>query len=50
MCYLKRPDGISDEWIMSGKYEINVEGKLFPIKIHLKPPYDPESKKVRIGA
>ena len=48
MCYLKHPDGISDEWIMEGKYEINVEGKLFPIKIHLKPPYDPETERVKM--
>jgi 4-methylaminobutanoate oxidase (formaldehyde-forming) len=48
MCYLKNPDGITDEWIMSGKYDINVEGKMFPIKIYLQPPYDPNSKRVRM--
>jgi glycine cleavage system T protein len=48
MCYLKNPDGITDEWIMSGKYEINVEGKMFPIKVHLEPPYDPKSERLRL--
>ena len=48
MCYLKNPAGIQDEWIMSGKYEINVAGKLFPIQIHLEPIYDPQSKRVRM--
>ena len=48
MCYLKNPGGITDEWITSGKYEINVEGKRFPIKIHLEPPYDPKSERVRM--
>jgi 4-methylaminobutanoate oxidase (formaldehyde-forming) len=48
MCYLKNPAGIEDDWILSGKYEINVAGKLFPIKIHLEPVYDPKSKNVRM--
>ena len=48
MCYLKNPGGITDEWITSGKYEINIEGKMFPIKIHLEPPYDPKSERVRM--
>lgn len=48
MCYLKNSNGIDDEWILSGNYEINVEGKLYPIKIHLEPPYDPKSKRVRM--
>jgi 4-methylaminobutanoate oxidase (formaldehyde-forming) len=48
MCYLKNPDGITDEWIMSGKYDINVEGKMFPIKIYLQPPYDSKSERVRM--
>ena len=48
MCYLKKPEGIEDEWIMAGKYEINVGGNLYPIKIHLAPVYDPKSKNVRM--
>ena len=48
MCWLKNPDGIDDEWIMAGTYEINVAGKMFPIKIHLEPIYDPKSKRVRM--
>jgi 4-methylaminobutanoate oxidase (formaldehyde-forming) len=48
MCYLKNHAGIQDDWIMSGKYEINVAGKLFPIQIHLEPVYDPHSQRVRL--
>jgi 4-methylaminobutanoate oxidase (formaldehyde-forming) len=48
MCYLKNPEGLQDEWILSGKYEINIAGKMFPIKIHLEPVYDPQSKRVRM--
>jgi glycine cleavage system T protein len=48
MCYLKNPEGFDETWVLSGKYEINVEGKMFPIRIHLKPPYDPKSAKVKL--
>jgi glycine cleavage system T protein len=48
MCYLKNPAGITNEWIMSGTYEINVEGNMFPLKIHLQAPYDPKSERVRM--
>jgi 4-methylaminobutanoate oxidase (formaldehyde-forming) len=48
MCWLKRPGGIDDAWITAGKYEINVAGRMFPIKIHLKPIYDPASRRVRM--
>jgi 4-methylaminobutanoate oxidase (formaldehyde-forming) len=48
MGYLENPDGIDDEWILSGKYQIDVEGTLIPARVHLKAPYDPESKRVRM--
>jgi 4-methylaminobutanoate oxidase (formaldehyde-forming) len=48
MCYLKHSQDIDDDWIMAGNYEINVAGKLFPIKIHLEPMYDPKSERVRM--
>jgi 4-methylaminobutanoate oxidase (formaldehyde-forming) len=48
MGYLENPDGIDDEWILSGKYQIDVEGKLIAARVHLRAPYDPESKRVRV--
>jgi 4-methylaminobutanoate oxidase (formaldehyde-forming) len=48
MGYLENPKGIDDEWILSGQYQIDVAGKLIPAKVHIKAPYDPESKKVRM--
>jgi len=48
MCWLKHPEAIDDAWIIDGKYEINVAGKMFPIKIHLEPVYDPKSEKVKM--
>jgi 4-methylaminobutanoate oxidase (formaldehyde-forming) len=48
MGYLENPKGISDQWILSGKYEIDVEGELIPTQAFLKAPYDPFSKRVRM--
>ncbi|MBW8011542.1 MAG: FAD-dependent oxidoreductase [Chloroflexi bacterium] len=48
MGYIENPEGISSEWILSGKYEIDVEGKLIPAKAYLKAPYDPSNKRVRM--
>ncbi|MCG8618734.1 MAG: aminomethyltransferase family protein, partial [Desulfobacterales bacterium] len=44
MVYLSCDTGISDDWIMDGEYEIEVEDKRYPITIHLKAPYDPQGK------
>jgi 4-methylaminobutanoate oxidase (formaldehyde-forming) len=48
MGYLENSEGINDEWILSGKYEIDVEGELIPAKAFLKAPYDPLNKRVRM--
>jgi glycine cleavage system T protein len=48
MCYLKNEAGISDEWILNGSYDIEVEGVRVPIKIHLRPPYDPGNKAIKM--
>lgn len=47
MCYLEHPDGISDEWIMDGSYEIEVEDRRMPVEIHLKAPYDPAGLRLK---
>lgn len=48
MGYLENPEGIDDDWIMAGKYEIDVEGRRVPAKVHLKAPYDPDGKRLRM--
>jgi 4-methylaminobutanoate oxidase (formaldehyde-forming) len=47
MCYLNNSDGISDEWLASGNFEINIEGKLYPIEIQLEAPYDPKGERIK---
>ncbi len=48
MGYLEHSEGISDEWILSGRYEIDVEGTRIPAKAHLKAPYDPAGERLRM--
>jgi 4-methylaminobutanoate oxidase (formaldehyde-forming) len=48
MCYLQNPNGISDEWIMRGCYEIGISGRRYPITVHLTAPYDPKGKRARM--
>jgi 4-methylaminobutanoate oxidase (formaldehyde-forming) len=47
MGYLKNPEGITDDWILTGDYEIEVEGSRIPAQVHLKAPYDPKGEKVK---
>jgi len=47
MGYLENPDGITKEWIMDADYTINVEGKMVPAKVHLKPLHDPKGERLR---
>jgi 4-methylaminobutanoate oxidase (formaldehyde-forming) len=48
MGYVENPDGIDDEWIASGNYEIDVEGKRIPARVYLTAPYDPQGQRVRM--
>jgi 4-methylaminobutanoate oxidase (formaldehyde-forming) len=48
MGYLENPDDVSDEWVAKGRYEIDVEGQLIPATAHLKAPYDPLNRRVRM--
>jgi glycine cleavage system T protein len=48
MGYLENPEGIKDDWILSGKYDVEVERKRVPARIHLKAPYDPKGDRLRM--
>ena len=48
MGYLKNIDGITNDWILSGRYDILVEGKMIPARAHLRAPYDPRGDRLRI--
>lgn len=46
--FIRRPDGqtIDDEFLKTGQYEIEVMGKRYPAKCHLRSPFDPKGKRV----
>ena len=48
MGYVKSEQTISEDWILNGKYEIEVEGKMIPAKVHLRSPYDPKNERTKL--
>ncbi len=48
MGYVKSEQAISEDWILRGKYEIEVEGKMIPTKVHIRSPYDPKNERTKI--
>ena len=48
MCYLENAEGISDEWVSDGSYEIGVSGQKYPITVHLKAPYDSKGERTKM--
>jgi sarcosine dehydrogenase len=45
--YVRNPEGVTDEYLFSGSYEVVVASETFPAKIGLKPFYDPQNEKVK---
>lgn len=48
MGYVKNKEIITKEWILDGKYEIEVQGKHMPAKVFLQSPYDPKNQRPRM--
>jgi 4-methylaminobutanoate oxidase (formaldehyde-forming) len=48
MGYVKNEQPITEDWIVSGKYEIEVEGKMIPAKVHIRSPYDPKNQRCKM--
>ncbi len=47
MGYLNCEDGVSDEFVTSGRYEIEIGNRRHNARVALKPLYDPKSARVR---
>jgi len=45
--YVRHPDGVSAEYVMDGKYELEVATKRIKCNMHLKPLYDPKMERVK---
>ena len=46
MGYVTNPAGVNADFIKSGRFEINVSGERFAARAYLRPPYDPERKRI----
>jgi sarcosine dehydrogenase len=45
--YVRRAEGVTDDWLASGRYELVVANDRVPAAIHLKPLVDPDGIRVR---
>ncbi len=45
--YVVNPAGVSDEYVLSGRYEIEIGNRRYPARCALKPLYDPGNLRVR---
>ncbi|TIU83071.1 MAG: aminomethyl transferase family protein, partial [Mesorhizobium sp.] len=45
--YVRNADGVSDDFLASGAYELVVAMECTPAKIHLEPMYDPAGEKIK---
>ncbi|TIP34966.1 MAG: aminomethyl transferase family protein, partial [Mesorhizobium sp.] len=45
--YVRNADGVGDEFLASGDYELVVAMERTPAKIHLEPLYDPAGAKIK---
>jgi 4-methylaminobutanoate oxidase (formaldehyde-forming) len=47
MGYIRNPDGLDKDFILSGSYELDVANQRVPCQVHLGALYDPRSERVR---
>ncbi len=45
--YVRRQAGVDRDWLLAGRYELEVAGERVPARIFLEPPYDPGNRRVR---
>ncbi|MEQ8665051.1 MAG: FAD-dependent oxidoreductase [Rhodospirillales bacterium] len=45
--YVRNPDGVDEDYVLSGSYELEVATERVPCSVHLEPLYDPTSSRVR---
>jgi 4-methylaminobutanoate oxidase (formaldehyde-forming) len=45
--YVRNPDGVPTDWLMSGRYELEVATERVPAAVHLEPLYDPKMDRIK---
>jgi len=46
MGYVNHPEPFKEDFINSGKFEVNISGRKYPAKAFLKAPYDPQRTRI----
>ncbi len=51
LAYLRDPAGglVTPGFVRAGRYEVNVGGRLVPAGVGLRPPFDPDGRKIKAG-
>jgi 4-methylaminobutanoate oxidase (formaldehyde-forming) len=47
MGYVRHPDGVSDDFLAAGRYELEVATERVPARLHMGPLYDPTMTRIR---
>jgi 4-methylaminobutanoate oxidase (formaldehyde-forming) len=47
MGYVNRPDGVTRDWVESGRFEVEVALEMYPATVRLQPFYDPTGARTR---
>lgn len=45
--YIRNPEGVTEDFVLSGRYELDVAMTRVPATVSLKPLYDPENRRVK---
>ena len=45
--YVRNPDGVSRDWVLTGRYELEVATERVPVEVSLSPLYDPANHRVK---
>ena len=47
MGYVRHAGGVTDDFVLSGQYELEVASERVPAQVHLRPIYDPENLRIK---
>lgn len=47
MGYVRNPEGVTADWVLSGRYELEVATERVPAEVTLAPLYDPKMERIR---
>ncbi|PLL10743.1 FAD-dependent oxidoreductase [Tabrizicola sp. TH137] len=45
--YLRNPEGVTEDWMTAGRYDLVVAGETLPARLTLSPLIDPEGRRIR---